>query len=226
MIWGAKGHAKVLLDFLEPEYELVALFDNDSELSSPVAGIPIFHGPEGLRCWRDDHPAHAAAALVAVGGQRGSERVALGRLLQDAGCELIGAVHPSAHVAHSARLGVAAQVLAQASVGADASLGEGAIVNTAASVDHECVLGEGVHVAPGATVAGCVMIGAAAFVGAGAVVLPGIHIGSGAVVGAGSVVTRDVPGDALVYGNPARPVTGRSAQSLHPERPAAGNDGG
>jgi acetyltransferase-like isoleucine patch superfamily enzyme len=42
-----------------------------------------------------------------------------------------------------------------------------------------------------------------ATVGAGAVILPGVVVGSFATVGAGAVVTRDVPGHALVYGNPA-----------------------
>ena len=43
-----------------------------------------------------------------------------------------------------------------------------------------------------------------AAVGTGAVILPGVTIGEGAVVGAGAVVTRDVPGGAVVAGNPAR----------------------
>jgi acetyltransferase-like isoleucine patch superfamily enzyme/dTDP-4-dehydrorhamnose 3,5-epimerase-like enzyme len=43
-----------------------------------------------------------------------------------------------------------------------------------------------------------------ASIGANATILPGITIGSGAMVGAGSVVTRDVPPNAVVVGNPAR----------------------
>jgi UDP-2-acetamido-3-amino-2,3-dideoxy-glucuronate N-acetyltransferase len=43
-------------------------------------------------------------------------------------------------------------------------------------------------------------------VGAGAVILPGIDIGARAIVGAGAVVTRSVPPNAIVVGNPARIV--------------------
>jgi len=43
-----------------------------------------------------------------------------------------------------------------------------------------------------------------ASVGSGATLLCGITVGARAVVGAGSVVTRDVPADAIVAGNPAR----------------------
>ena len=45
-----------------------------------------------------------------------------------------------------------------------------------------------------------------ASIGANATVLPGITIGKNAMVGAGAVVTRDVPPNAIVVGNPARIV--------------------
>lgn len=43
-----------------------------------------------------------------------------------------------------------------------------------------------------------------ASIGANATILPGLTIGEGAMVAAGAVVTRDVPPQALVAGNPAR----------------------
>jgi acetyltransferase-like isoleucine patch superfamily enzyme/dTDP-4-dehydrorhamnose 3,5-epimerase-like enzyme len=43
-----------------------------------------------------------------------------------------------------------------------------------------------------------------ASIGANATILPGITIGEGAMVGAGSVVTKSVPANATVMGNPAR----------------------
>ena len=44
-----------------------------------------------------------------------------------------------------------------------------------------------------------------ASIGSGATLLGGITIGENATVGAGSVVTRDVPADTTVIGNPAKP---------------------
>ena len=49
-------------------------------------------------------------------------------------------------------------------------------------------------------------IDAGASIGANATILPGIRIGRQAMVGAGSVVTRSVPPNAIVVGNPARIV--------------------
>jgi len=43
-----------------------------------------------------------------------------------------------------------------------------------------------------------------ASIGSGATILSKVTIGENAIVGAGSTVTRDVPGNAIVAGNPAR----------------------
>jgi acetyltransferase-like isoleucine patch superfamily enzyme len=45
-----------------------------------------------------------------------------------------------------------------------------------------------------------------AIVGAGAIILPGIIIGRNSLVGAGSVVTKNVPSNRLVAGNPAKVI--------------------
>jgi maltose O-acetyltransferase len=51
---------------------------------------------------------------------------------------------------------------------------------------------------------GPIRIGDGVWFGGGAIVLPGVTIGDGCVIGAGSVVTRDVPAESVVAGNPAR----------------------
>jgi acetyltransferase-like isoleucine patch superfamily enzyme len=60
-----------------------------------------------------------------------------------------------------------------------------------------------------------------ASIGSGATILGGLTIGENAMIGAGSVVTRDVPANSTVVGNPARlirrsvdPVT--SSSSVNP----------
>jgi UDP-2-acetamido-3-amino-2,3-dideoxy-glucuronate N-acetyltransferase len=55
-----------------------------------------------------------------------------------------------------------------------------------------------------------------ASIGSSATILCGVTIGAGAIVGAGSVVTRDVPPQTVVAGNPARTVKVLSAVESHP----------
>lgn len=47
-------------------------------------------------------------------------------------------------------------------------------------------------------------VGDGATIGSGCAIMCGISIGAGAMVGAGAVVTKDVPAQAVVAGNPAR----------------------
>jgi acetyltransferase-like isoleucine patch superfamily enzyme len=49
-------------------------------------------------------------------------------------------------------------------------------------------------------------IGARCFIGGRSLILPGVTIGDSCIVGAGSVVTRSVPPNSIVAGNPARVI--------------------
>ncbi|WP_448061367.1 sugar O-acetyltransferase [Cellulomonas hominis] len=51
-----------------------------------------------------------------------------------------------------------------------------------------------------------IRVGDNVWFGGSVIVLPGVTIGDNAVIGAGSVVTRDVPANVVVVGNPARVV--------------------
>jgi acetyltransferase-like isoleucine patch superfamily enzyme len=47
-------------------------------------------------------------------------------------------------------------------------------------------------------------IGKRVWIGSGSMILPGITIGDNSIVGAGSIVTKDVPPNVIVAGNPAK----------------------
>ncbi|KAL7748830.1 hypothetical protein RI367_005743 [Sorochytrium milnesiophthora] len=51
-----------------------------------------------------------------------------------------------------------------------------------------------------------VTIGELCWLGAGCIIMPGVTLGDRVVVGAGSVVTKDVPSQSVVAGNPARVI--------------------
>jgi len=48
------------------------------------------------------------------------------------------------------------------------------------------------------------------FIGYGSIILMGVTIGKGSIVGAGAVVTKDVPPDSVVGGNPAKIICTKS----------------
>ena len=65
-----------------------------------------------------------------------------------------------------------------------------------------------------------VEIGDGCWLGARVLILPGVTIGPGCVVAAGSVVTRSMPPDSVVAGNPARVIS--RLNDAHKYEPAAG----
>jgi sugar O-acyltransferase (sialic acid O-acetyltransferase NeuD family) len=206
VFWGATGQARVLRECMQHNgVPLVALFDNDAHVESPFGDVPLYRGRAGFEAWyRSESNAASVGFLIAIGGDRGRDRVELHETLEAKGLRPLIARHPSAFIADSAFLGAGTQVLAHACVCADVRLGRSVIVNTAASVDHESVLGDGVHLCPGARLAGSVIVEDFAMIGTGAVIGPRVRIGVGSVVGAGAVVLRDVHARQVVVGNPAR----------------------
>ena len=208
VLWGATGQAVVVNEFAQRiGLEIRVLVDNDSTVASPIEGVPVLTGAEGLESWLGDQTgSEPIGSIVAVGGEQGRVRLELAACLQALGLAPVDAIHPAAYVARDATWGSGLQVMVGSIIGSRARLGEQCLINTAASVDHECVLGDGVHVGPGAHLAGCVQVGRHSFLGTGAIVLPRIRIGQDVIVGAGAVVVKDVPDGMVALGNPARLV--------------------
>jgi len=53
-----------------------------------------------------------------------------------------------------------------------------------------------------------VYIGRNCFLASRSIILPGVHIGDEVIVGAGAIVTKDVPSNTIVAGNPAKVIKG------------------
>lgn len=150
----------------------------------------------------------------------------------------------SESVGPGTRIWAFAHVAAGAVVGADCNVCDGVFVEEGAVVGDGVTLKSGVQVWKGVTLEDDVFVGPnatftndryprsrqwldehsttlvreGASIGANATILPGLEIGRGAMVGAGAVVTRSVPPNAVVVGNPAR-IVGYGASASANGRP-------
>lgn len=52
-----------------------------------------------------------------------------------------------------------------------------------------------------------VTIGNNVFIGVNSIILPGVTIGNNVIIGAGSIVSKDIPNDCVVAGNPAKIIS-------------------
>jgi sugar O-acyltransferase (sialic acid O-acetyltransferase NeuD family) len=200
-IFGASGHAKVVIDIIEKQglYEIEFLVDDDLNLRGRnFFGYQVLGGKDALL----GLSGAPRKVMVAIGSNKARGMVA--EWLEDQGFALITAIHGSAQLGREVSVGPGSVVMANAVINSATIIGKNSIINTRASVDHDCHLGDNVHIAPGATLCGTVAVGAGTFVAAGATVIPNLTIGKDCIVGAGAVVLRDVPDGAVVVGNPAK----------------------
>jgi acetyltransferase-like isoleucine patch superfamily enzyme/dTDP-4-dehydrorhamnose 3,5-epimerase-like enzyme len=128
------------------------------------------------------------------------------------------------------RIWAFAHVLPGASLGGDCNICDGVFIEGGVRVGDRVTIKSGVQLWQGVELEDDVFVGpnatftndrfprsrawlaeypktlvrSGASIGANATILPGIEIGRGAMVGAGAVVTRPVPPNAVVSGNPAR----------------------
>lgn len=192
ILYGASGHAKVILEILEACGHTAFCFWDDAvkpDIRNHPVGQPAATLPEG------------ASLVLSIGSNRVRKLIAS---RYGEGTCFATAVHPRSNLSGSAHLDAGTVCMAGVSINADVTIGRHCIINTNASVDHDCVLGDYVHISPNAALCGDVRVDEGSHIGAGAVVLPGIRIGRWCTIGAGAVVTRDVPDYATAYGNPAR----------------------
>jgi sugar O-acyltransferase (sialic acid O-acetyltransferase NeuD family) len=200
-VFGASGHAKVVIDVIERQglYEVAFLVDDDLSLKgTSFFGYPVIGGKNDLLAVNDA----PQKSIVAIGSN--SARCKISAWLTEYSFQKISAIHPSAQLSRGVHIGAGTVVMAGVCVNADTVVGDDVIINTRASVDHDCVIGDGVHLAPGSTLCGTVNIGELTFICAGATVIPNLKIGHNVIVGGGSTVIRDVPNNKTVVGNPAK----------------------
>jgi sugar O-acyltransferase (sialic acid O-acetyltransferase NeuD family) len=207
IVFGAGGHAKVVIDAIQREsrYEIVAVADaHMGKQGSIFCGYEVKSEAELL----DADGSPLFGAIIAIGSN--SVRRNLAETILSKGWALVSIVHPAAVVATSASIGAGTLVMPGSVLNADARIGDNTIINTGAIIEHDCEIGEHVHIGPNAILCGGVVIGPGALVGAGAIVLGGVRIDAGATIGAGAVVLRDIPHGATAVGSPARVLERKS----------------
>lgn len=202
-IFGASGHAKVVIDIVERAglYQIAALFDDNVALH----GHAFFdHSVQGgretlLAAYRQDE---FMAVVVAIGNNQ--IRTQIADWLQMQGIARVSCVHPSVQLGRGVQIGLGSVLMAGVVINADTAIGNEVIVNTGATIDHDNVIADGVHIAPGCHLCGHVTVGRASMIGAGSVVIPSVNIGGQVVVGAGSTVLENVADGVRVAGSPSR----------------------
>src|SRR3989440_12531883 len=123
-------------------------------------------------------------------------------------------------IGDNTKIGAFVEIQKNATVGKNCKVSSHSFICEGVTIEDDVFIGHGVmfinDLYPRATTAGGELqteadwkvdrtfVRAGASIGSGATILASVTIGENALVGAGSVVTKDVPANAVVAGNPAR----------------------
>ncbi|HLF51191.1 acetyltransferase [Flavobacterium sp.] len=192
-LFGASGHAKVIIESLELEHKMIGGLIDVNPLLTRLSAYPVYQKlPNGFDVKKD-------GLIVSIGGNAIRKKV-----VNQLSAVFITSIHPSSNLSKWTTIGEGTVIMAGVSVNADCKIGKHVILNTNCSVDHDCVIGDFVHVSPNVALAGDVSVGEGTHIGIGACVIQGIKIGKWATIGAGATLIKDVPDFAVVVGNPGK----------------------
>ena len=185
-LYGASGHAKVIIDILNAQgIEITEIYDDFSK-SPTLNNIPV-----SKPSITDDE------GIISIGNNTIRKKKVDDKIFNNYGI----AIHPSAIVSPYSEIGEGTVVMQGAIIQSGAKIGKHCIINTGATIDHDCVIEDFVHISPGVNLCGNVTIGEGTQIGVGSSIVPGVKVGSWTLVCAGSVVINDIPSNCVACGN-------------------------
>jgi len=139
-----------------------------------------------------------------IGAGEAVVREAIDKKLQEHGCQLATIINVENHVNAGIDFGYGAIIQNQAMPGTNNKLGRCVLVQGTCAFGHDVTIGDYSTISSFVFVGGDTTIGHHTYVAPGALLRNGIKIGNNCIIGMGSVVTKDVPDNSVVVGNPAR----------------------
>jgi len=193
-LYGASGHAKVIIDILKKnKIAVTGLFDDNPEIKM-FNNIKCY-GNFNLKILKQNQ------LIISIGDNLIREKI----VVQLADKIKYGvAVDNTACISENIKIGDGTVIMPNVTINTETFIGKHVIINTSASVDHECKIGDFSHISPNVTLCGNVFVGRLSHIGAGATIIPNIKIGENVTVGAGTVIIDDIPDNCVVVGNPGK----------------------
>ncbi|MFT5876057.1 MAG: sugar O-acyltransferase (sialic acid O-acetyltransferase NeuD family) [Clostridium sp.] len=120
------------------------------------------------------------------------------------------AIHPSVIIGKDVVMGQGILAMAGVIVNTGAYLGNFTNYFTRCNIEHDCYICDYSSVSAGVVLGGKVKIGMLSAIALNATIFDRVTIGENSIIGAASLITKDVPDNVLIYGNPGRIIRSRN----------------
>lgn len=205
IVIGTGGHAKVVIDILSQMADVVVIGVTTLSLEPGTMffDVPVLGNDEILNSLHNEN-AFDYLALGVGGFTDNNRRSQIFENFTKSGFRFINAVHPSAILSPSAKLGEGIVIFPGAILNTEVTIGNNTIIATGACIDHETVIGHNVLVSAGVTIGAMVTIDDNCLLALGSKVVSQIRIGHNSLIAAGAVVVSDIAANERVFGIPAK----------------------
>jgi sugar O-acyltransferase (sialic acid O-acetyltransferase NeuD family) len=201
IVFGAGGHAKVVIDVIERQakYSIGFVYDTDPTKKN-IMGYPILHDFERLK------EQGLFQGIIAVGHNWSRSQLRQRIDVQLPGFSYVTAIHPNTSIGRNVKIGVGTVIMSGCCINSETHIGSHCIINTCTSLDHENIVEDFGNVSPGVTTGGKVKIGEYCFIGLGVNIIQKTNVGAHSVIGAGSLVIKELKDKVLAYGTPCKVI--------------------
>lgn len=209
VLFGGGNQAHYTIDIVEKEnkYKIVGIIDSIQEVGSERFGYKIIGRVEDLLQLVADYNIHGGLIAIGDNWSRYMVHQQVTSIIPD--FVFVNAIHPSAVIGNTSKLGVGVVAMAGCIFNPRATIGDFTFFATGAQIEHDSNIREYASVSAGSITGGYVTLGKFSAITLGVTVVDRVEIGENTVIGAGSLVTKSMPANVLAYGSPAKIIRNR-----------------
>jgi sugar O-acyltransferase (sialic acid O-acetyltransferase NeuD family) len=202
-IIGASGFASEVTGYIldNSEYRIKGYFDTNEKDYEKYRYQAPFLGKE-----KNFNFDLSSNVVIAIADNKIRNKIYMD--LKERGVNFPNIFHKSSYISKSSQIDEGSIICPFVTISSKANIGKNFQANIYSYVGHDCAIGDNVTFAPSVKCNGNVVIEDNVYVGTGAIIHQGkpnkpLILGKGSIVAAGSVVTKRVPAEMTVFGNPA-----------------------